>query len=206
MFTGIINHIGTVKAIESDGGDTRITIETDMDLEAMPRGASICCSGVCLTVVQKGAGWFSVDVSRETISRSGIGLWISGTKINLEPSLKLGDELGGHFVFGHVDAQAIIKDIRTSGDSKVVSIEVPGELAGFLASKGSVTLDGVSLTVNEVRGNVFTVNIIPFTWRVTTLGERKAGDKLNIEIDMLARYVARALGIEQKGMGQRSAA
>lgn len=200
MFTGIIQHIGTVKAIESDG-DTRITIETDMDLGAMPRGASICCSGVCLTVVQKGAGWFAVDVSRETLSRSGIGLWITGTRINLEPSLKLGDELGGHFVFGHVDAQAVIKDIKMAGDSMVLSIEAPGELAGFIAPKGSVTLDGVSLTVNEVRGNIFTVNIIPFTWGVTTLGERKVGDKLNIEIDMLARYVARALG-----MNQRSAA
>ncbi len=195
MFTGIIQDIGTVRSIEKRG-DTRITIETDMDLEKTPIGASICCSGVCLTVVQKGADWFSVDVSQETLDYSGFGLWISGTEVNLELSLKLGDELGGHFVFGHSDGQAKIENIQAEGGSHILSIQASAELAGFIAPKGSVTLDGVSLTVNEVRGNVFTVNIIPHTWENTTLGLAKPGGKLNIEIDMLARYVARALGKE----------
>jgi riboflavin synthase len=196
MFTGIIQNIGTVKSIEAkDAGrsDLRITIETAMNLSEMPIGASICCSGVCLTVVHKGSGWFDVDVSQETISHSGIGLWVRGAKVNLEPSLKLGDELGGHFVFGHVDGQAIVRDINGSGGSHILSIEAPDRLMSFIAPKGSVTLDGVSLTVNEVRRNVFTVNIIPHTFENTTLGLAKPGDRLNIEIDMLARYVARAL-------------
>lgn len=182
-------------------GDTRITIETSMDLSKTSIGASICCSGVCLTAVQIGAGWFAVDVSAESLSRSGIGLWVTGTKINLELSLRMGDELGGHFVFGHVDGQAVVESIKPSGDSKILSITAPKDLAGFIAEKGSVTLDGVSLTVNSVQNNVFTVNIIPHTWEKTTLGLAKPGDKFNIEIDMLARYVARAMG-----MNMRSAA
>jgi riboflavin synthase len=195
MFTGLVQDIGTVKSIEARG-DTRITIKTSMNLSKTPIGASICCSGVCLTVVQKDANSFAVDVSQESLSRSGIGLWTIGTIINLEPSLKLGDELGGHFVFGHVDAQAKIERIKQSGDSHIVTISVPNELAAFVAPKGSVTLDGVSLTVNDVRGNNFTVNIIPHTWEKTTLGLLKAGDKVNFEVDMLARYVARHLGRE----------
>ena len=189
MFTGIIQHIGTVRSIDKKG-DWRIEIETDLNLSATAIGASICCSGVCLTVVQKGANWFAVDVSAETQSRSGLGLWTSGTKVNLEPSLRLGDELGGHFVFGHVDAQAVIKDIKTSGDSHILSIQYDGKM---VAPKGSVTLDGVSLTVNDVGQDYFTVNIIPHTWSHTTLGQRKIGDKVNLEIDMLARYVERLM-------------
>lgn len=192
MFTGLVQDIGTVTKIEKRG-DTRITIETALDLSETPIGASICCSGVCLTAVQIGPGWFAVDVSAETLSRSGLGLWTKGTKVNLEPSLRMGDELGGHFVFGHVDGQAAIETIRQSGESQILTIAAPKELASFIAEKGSVALDGVSLTVNSVEANCFTVNIIPHTWEKTTLGLAKAGDKLNIEIDMLARYVARAL-------------
>lgn len=200
MFTGIIQDIGTVKSIEAnDDGrvDTRITIETDMDLSKTSIGASICCSGVCLTAVQKGVGWFSVDVSRETLVSSGLGLWITGQRINLEPSLKLGDELGGHLVYGHADGQAEILEIKPQGGSHIFSIRVPDNLAGFIAPKGSVTLDGVSLTVNEVRGSVFSVNIIPHTFENTTLGLAKPGDRINIEIDMLARYVARVLEMQR---------
>jgi riboflavin synthase len=193
MFTGIIQNIGTVRSIEK-AGDWRITIETAMDLSAIQMGASICCSGVCLTMVQKEANDFSVDVSRETLDRSGIGLWITGTKINLEPSLRLGDELGGHFVFGHVDAQAEIRDIKASGDSKIFTVVYKG---GMVAPKGSVTLDGVSLTVNDVGADYFTVNVIPHTLSHTTLGTRKPGDKLNLEIDMLARYVANIMNNRQ---------
>ncbi len=192
MFTGIIQNIGTVRSIEKKG-DWRITIETAMNLSATEIGASICCSGVCLTVVHKGANDFSVDVSAETQSRSGIYLWTSGTKVNLEPSLRLGDELGGHFVFGHVDAQAVIKDIKTFGDSHILSIAYDGRM---VVPKGSVTLDGVSLTVNDVGPDYFTVNIIPHTWNHTTLGQKKTGDKVNMEIDMLARYVERLLNKE----------
>lgn len=196
MFTGIIQNIGTVKSIETKGdghGDMCITIETNMDLSKTSIGASICCSGVCLTAVQKGVGWFSVDVSQETLSHSGLGLWITGQRINLEPSLKLGDELGGHLVYGHADGQAEIREINPLGGSYIFSIKAPDNLAALIAPKGSVTLDGVSLTVNEVRGSIFTVNIIPHTFENTTLGLAKPGDRLNIEIDMLARYVARAL-------------
>ncbi len=200
MFTGIIQHIGTVKSIEKAldrEGDWRVTIETAMNLSDTPIGASICCSGVCLTVVQVsshgGSNDFAVDVSAETQSRSGIGLWTSSTKVNLEPSLRLGDELGGHFVFGHVDAQAVIKDIKKSGDSHIMTIQYDGRM---VAPKGSVTLDGVSLTVNDVGPDYFTVNIIPHTWNHTTLGQLKAGDKVNMEIDMLARYVERLLNKE----------
>jgi riboflavin synthase len=189
MFTGLIQDIGTVVAVEKDG-DWRITIETKLDLSKAPEGASICCAGCCLTIVEKGSDWFAVEVSQETLSKSGISNWSVGTKINLEPSLRLGDELGGHFVFGHLDGQLKIKKIEPVAGSHIFTIEKP---TGPVAPKGSVTLDGVSLTVNEVRGDEFTVNIIPHTMSYTTLGQRKAGDFLNFEIDMLARYVASLL-------------
>ena len=192
MFTGIIQDIGTVKSIEKDG-DWRIVIETGMDLSATPMGASICCSGCCLTVVEMGENWFAVEVSNESLEKTVIGSWEQGTKINLEPSLKLGDELGGHIVSGHVDGLAELQSITEDADSYRLKIKAPAELAKFIAPKGSVTLDGISLTVNEVEGDVFGVNIIPHTWQETTLSERKAGDKINIEIDMLARYVVRQL-------------
>lgn len=194
MFTGIIQDIGTVKSIKRDG-DWRIVIGTGLDLSATPMGASIACSGCCLTVVEKGDDWFAVDVSAESLSKTVIGDWAEGAKINIEPSLKLGDELGGHIVSGHVDGLAELISIEQDADSYRLKIKAPVELAKFIAQKGSVTLDGISLTVNEVDGDVFGVNIIPHTWQHTTLSDRSAGDKLNIEIDMLARYVARQLEV-----------
>ena len=194
MFTGIIQNIGTVKSIAKDG-DWRIVIETGLDLSATPIGASICCSGCCLTVVEKGADWFAVDVSGESLSKTIIGSWAEGARINIEPSLKLGDELGGHIVSRHVDGLAELVSVEEEGDSYRLKLRAPQELAKFIAPKGSVTLDGISLTVNEVEGDVFGVNIIPHTWENTTLSDLKPGARLNIEIDMLARYVARQLEV-----------
>jgi riboflavin synthase len=190
MFTGIITDIGTVTARETRG-DTRFQIRTAYDTGSIAIGASIACSGVCLTVVQKGADWFSVDVSAETLSRTTLGDWQPGSPINLERSLKVGDELGGHIVSGHVDAVADVVDTRPDGDSLRVQFRAPDALAGFIAEKGSVTIDGASLTVNSVQGSIFGVNLIPHTQDVTTLGKLKAGAKVNLEIDTLARYVAR---------------
>ena len=190
MFTGIITDIGTVTARETRG-DTRFQIRTAYDTGSIAIGASIACSGVCLTVVQKGGDWFSVDVSAETLSRTTLGDWQPGSPINLERSLKVGDELGGHIVSGHVDAVADVVETRPEGDSLRVQFRAPDELAGFIAEKGSVTIDGASLTVNSVQGNVFGVNLIPHTREVTTLGRLKAGGRVNLEIDTLARYVAR---------------
>lgn len=196
MFTGIITDIGRVRSIEKNG-DWRIVIETQMDLSATPMGASICCSGCCLTVVDMGNDWFAVDVSAESLSKTVIESWEQGSAINLEPSLKMGDEMGGHIVSGHVDGTAELISIKEEGDSYRLKIKAPKALAGFIAPKGSVALDGISLTINEVEGETFGVNIIPHTWAHTTLSERKAGDMLNIEIDMMARYVARMLDVQQ---------
>ncbi len=192
MFTGIVQDIGRVKSIARNG-DWRFEIETGLDLSKTPVGASICCSGVCLTMVQKGSNWFAVDVSQETLSRSGLGLWTESTRVNLEPSLRLGDELGGHMVYGHVDSQAKIEKMTRQGESLRVDLEIEPDMISFIAPKGSVTLDGVSLTVNEVKKTGFSVNIIPHTWKNTAFADRKAGDSINLEIDMLARYVARLL-------------
>jgi len=190
MFTGIITDIGTVTSREMRG-DTRFLIRTDYETASIAIGASIACAGVCLTVVQKGADWFSVDVSAETLSRTTLGQWQAGTPVNLERSLKVGDELGGHIVSGHVDGVADVVDVVAEGDSLRVRFRVPADLAGFIAEKGSVTIDGVSLTVNSVQDNVFGVNLIPHTQLVTTLGQLKSGGRVNLEIDTLARYVAR---------------
>jgi riboflavin synthase len=157
-------------------------------------GASIACSGCCLTVVNKDNGELAFDVSAESLSKTIIGAWDVGTQINLERSLKMGDEMGGHIVSGHVDALAVIESIEQEGDSHRVRIAVPEEFERYIAPKGSITLDGISLTVNEVQGCRFGINIIPHTWTHTTFGQRKAGDRMNMEIDMLARYVARQLG------------
>lgn len=192
MFTGIVQDIGSVRSIEKQG-DWRIVIDTGLDLSRTLIGASIACSGCCLTVVEKEERVFAVNVSAESLSKTTIGGWITGTKINLEPALKMGDELGGHMVSGHIDGLAMIKTIEKEGDSYRLTIEAPEALLRFIAPKGSVTLDGVSLTVNEAQGSVFGVNIIPHTWEKTTLGLKAAGDSLNIEIDMLARYVARMM-------------
>ncbi len=194
MFTGIITHIGEIARIDKERGDWRVFVKTDMDGADIAIGASIACSGCCLTVVGKENGELAFDVSAESLSKTIIGSWDVGTKINLERSLKMGDEMGGHIVSGHVDALAVIELIEQEGDSHRVRIAVPEEFERYIAPKGSITLDGISLTVNEMQGNRFGVNIIPHTWTHTTFGQRKVGDKMNMEIDMLARYVARQLG------------
>ncbi|WP_372917766.1 riboflavin synthase [Sandarakinorhabdus sp.] len=190
MFTGLIMDIGTVRKVEKPA-DTRFTIETNFDMSGVDIGASIACSGTCLTVVEKGQGWFSADVSGETIACTTLGAWQAGRRINLEPSLRLGAELGGHLVQGHVDGVAKVVDRHPEGDSLRFEFAAPRELSRYIARKGSVALDGVSLTVNEVEGNRFGVNIIPHTAQQTTFGLLKAGDEVNLEVDLLARYVAR---------------
>jgi riboflavin synthase len=195
MFTGIITDIGTIEAVEARG-DLRARIGCGYDTATIDLGASIACSGVCLTVVDKGPGWFAVDVSGETQSRTAQGGWAPGLRLNLERALKVGDELGGHIVTGHVDAVGTVLGVCPEGDSRRVGIAAPGSLAPYLAAKGSITLDGVSLTVNEVAdqpdGSVhFAVNIIPHTAVQTTFAEIAAGRAVNIEIDVLARYLGR---------------
>jgi riboflavin synthase len=198
MFTGIVSDVGTVVSAEQRG-DLRLRIRTAFDLDTVNLGASICCSGVCLTVVDKGDDWFAVDVSNETLSRTAAGLWKEGARINLERSLRVGDELGGHFVTGHVDCVGEVVGTCPQGGSTRIGISVPAEYAPLVASKGSIALDGVSLTINDVRqaedgATHFSVNIIPHTAAHTTLGESAAGRQLNVEIDVLARYIARMVG------------
>ena len=192
MFTGIITDVGRIRAIEPRG-DTRIEIETAYDTGTIEVGASIACSGPCLTVVEKGAGWFAVEASAETLSRTTLGGWKVGTRVNLERALRVGEELGGHIVSGHVDAVARVLDTKPEGDSVRFVFEVPDAFKSYIAAKGSIALDGVSLTVNEVDGNRFGVNVISHTRACTTFGERAKGDAVNMEIDMLARYVARLM-------------
>ena len=192
MFTGIVTDVGTVRSAEQRG-DLRLVIGTSYDLDTVDLGASISCSGVCLTVVDKGDDWFAVDVSGETVSKSAALRWREGAKLNLERALRLGDELGGHIVTGHVDAVAEVVDTQADGDSMRVEVGLPRDLAPMIAPKGSVTLDGVSLTVNDVRENSFSVNIIPHTAQHTTLGTLKADQQLNVEVDVLARYIDRML-------------
>jgi riboflavin synthase len=197
MFTGIVTDVGTVRSAEQRG-DLRLAIGTNYDLDTVDLGASISCSGVCLTVVDKGEDWFAVDVSGETVSKTAADHWREGAKLNLERALRLGDEFGGHIVTGHVDAVAEVVGTCPEGDSTCVGLSLPKALAPMIAAKGSVTLDGVSLTVNEVReaedgSTHFAVNIIPHTALHTTLGELKAGQQLNVEVDVLARYIARIM-------------
>ncbi|WP_037498575.1 riboflavin synthase [Sphingomonas jaspsi] len=193
MFTGIITDIGTVRSAEQRG-DLRLTIGCGYDLSTVDMGASIACSGVCLTVVDKGPDWFAVDVSHESVSKTA-DKWFEGARLNLERALKLGDELGGHLVTGHVDGVGKVLGICPDGDSKRIGFLAPDGLGPFIATKGSVTIDGVSLTVNEVRdqadGTHFSVNIIPHTADHTTLGSLAQGDPVNVEIDVLARYLKR---------------
>ncbi|MFL6762088.1 MAG: riboflavin synthase [Sphingomicrobium sp.] len=196
MFTGIVTDIGTVRSAEQRG-DLRLVIGTSYDLDTVELGASISCSGVCLTVVDKGEDWFAVDVSGETVSRTAADHWREGARLNLERALRLGDELGGHIVTGHVDAVAEVVGTCPEGDSMRIGISVPKELARMIAPKGSITLDGVSLTVNEVRDETgithFAVNIIPHTAQHTTLGGLSGGQQLNVEVDVLARYLDRMI-------------
>lgn len=207
MFTGIVKDIGTVTRIDASRGDPRFYIRTALPLAAVEMGASIACGGCCLTVVEMDAanGIFAVDVSGETLSKTRLGAWGEGTRINLEPSLKIGDELGGHIVTGHVDGLATLESVRKEGDSHRLRIAVPAEFARFIASKGSVAVEGISLTVNEVDGHVFGVNIIPHTWAVTTLGGAREGDKLNFEIDLMARYAARLIGADLSSHAMKKA-
>lgn len=193
MFTGIIIGKGKILSVTAQETDRIFKIQTPFEMTSIDLGASIACSGCCLTVTEKGTDWFTVYVSGETLSKTNLGDWLEGTEINLERSLRLGDEMGGHIVSGHVDGLATVKSIETEGESWRFKIETPKTLEKFVAAKGSVALDGISLTVNHVEGNVFDINIIPHTLAVTTLGQRKVGDKLNMEIDMLARYVARMM-------------
>lgn len=199
MFTGIVTAIGTIDSVEQRG-DLRVRIACPWDPARIAIGASIACAGVCLTVVERGGeagnAWFAVDVSAETVSRTARGMWSQGARINLEPSLKVGDELGGHIVSGHVDAVGTVADWEPEGDSMRVTIAAPKALAPFIAPKGSITVDGVSLTVNAVRdlpdGSVrFGLNVIPHTAEVTTLGELAQGGEVNLEIDTVARYLQR---------------
>jgi riboflavin synthase len=192
MFTGIITDLGRVRSV-SPGGVTRIVLETAYDTAGIAMGASIACNGACLSVVDKGPGWLAVDASAETLARTTIGSWTPGTPVNLERPLKLGDELGGHLVSGHVDGLAEITERRPDGDSLRFEIRVPAAFQRFIAPKGSVALDGVSLTVNEVEGELFGVNIIPVTQRETSFGKLAPGERVNLEIDMLARYLARLM-------------
>ena len=192
MFTGIITDIGELISLNKQG-DWRLRIKTNWQTEQIDIGASIACSGICLTVIERADSYFDVEASMETVSLTSMQKWQLGSKINLERALRMGDELGGHIVSGHVDGIATITNIKAEKDSHRLTFEIADKLKGFVASKGSVCVDGISLTVNQVNDNTFTVNIISHTWQETTLGDSKVGDIVNIEIDMLARYVARLL-------------
>jgi riboflavin synthase len=195
MFTGIVTDIGEVVSSTpgSQSGDRRFVVRTKHDMKPVAIGASIACSGCCLTVIEKAADRFTVEASGETLARTHLRNWQAGTRINLELSLKLGDELGGHLVYGHVDGVGKVVSIAPEGGSMRFVFEAPGELARFVAAKGSVAVDGISLTVNEVERNRFGVNVISHTQAVTTLGQAEVGQPVNLEVDMLARYVQRQL-------------
>lgn len=195
MFTGIVTHIGSVRRVAAGAGGARFEIAADVG--TMPVGASIACSGVCLTVVERAPGWFGVEASAETLSKTTASGWRDGTRLNLERPLKVGDELGGGFVLGHVDAVAGVVARRGDGNSVRLTVQGPASLRHLFAPKGSVTLDGVALTINEVDGAHFGVNIIPHTLAVTTLGQVAIGDRLNLEADPLARYVARIAEVQR---------
>lgn len=203
MFTGIVTDLGEVIAIQP-GGDRRVRLATAYDPGTLALGASVACDGVCLTVVDRGADprpWFEVQVSAETLARTTLGEWVPGRRVNLERSLRVGDELGGHIVSGHVDGVAEVTEVRPEGDSLRVVLRAPSALARFIAPKGSVALDGTSLTVNEVEGEAFGINLIPHTRAVTTWGEVRPGRRVNLEVDTMARYVARLREWEAAGGG-----
>ena len=191
MFTGIVTDIGRVRDVRTTDRDRRYEIEMAWDTADIDLGASVSHAGCCLTVTEKGAGWFAVEVSNETLSKTTLGSWAAGDSVNLERAARLGDEMGGHVVSGHVDGLGRVVSITPEGGSHRIAVEAPSPLHRYIAAKGSITVDGVSLTVNVVEGRVFWLNIIPHTWAVTTLGGLKVGDPVNLEIDMLARYLAR---------------
>jgi|SRR5215472_6030279 len=193
MFTGLVTDVGKIRHLEKRG-DTHVVIDTNYDVASIDLGASIACSGVCMTVVDKGNSndrWFAVTASGETLSKTTLGDWKVGDGVNLERPMRVGDEFGGHIVTGHVDGTAELTRLVPEGESTRMTFQVPQSFARFIVPKGSVALDGVSLTVNEVEGTRFGVNIIPYTFKVTTFGRAKPGWKVNFEIDLLARYVAR---------------
>lgn len=198
MFTGIITDIGRVRAASAggDGADTRFEISTGYDTATIDLGASIACSGPCLTVVETGEGWFAVEASGETLRRTSLGRWQVGSRVNLERSLRLGDEMGGHIVTGHIDCVAEVASLSREDASVCYLIKTPPTFLSYIAPKGSVALEGVSLTVNEIEGDCFAINVIRHTQECTTFGEITVGDPLNLEVDVLARYVARQLGKE----------
>ena len=191
MFTGIVADIGRVRSVRETARDRRYEIETTWDTAGIDLGASISHAGCCLTVTEKGPGWFAVEVSDETLSKTTLGGWGVGTRVNLERAARLGDEMGGHIVSGHVDGQGRVVAVTPVGGSYRIGIEAPAPLHRFIAAKGSITVDGVSLTVNAVEGMIFSVNVIPHTLEVTSLSALEAGSAVNLEIDMLARYLAR---------------
>lgn len=192
MFTGIVTDVGRVRAMKPlEPGGRRLEIETAYDTAGLEIGASVSHAGCCLTVVDKGPGWYAVELTNETLSRTTLGGWTEGTPVNLERALKVGDELGGHIVAGHVDGVGEVEAVDADGASFRVRIRAPAALSRFIAEKGSICLDGVSLTVNEVEGDRFGVALIPHTWKVTSLNRLAAGSKVNLEIDVLARYAAR---------------
>ncbi len=196
MFTGLVSDVGTVESVEARGDLRRTRIASHYAPETIALGASIACNGPCLTAVAIGEGkgggaWFDVDVGAETLTRTSAGAWVVGTRLNLERSLRIGDELGGHLVTGHIDGIATILAVEPFDGMSRFTIEAPHRLARFIAEKGSIGLDGTSLTVNSVEGDIFSVLLIPHSLAVTTWGERKAGDSLNLEVDLMARYAAR---------------
>lgn len=193
MFTGIVTDVGTIRSVRDVDGGRRMAIESSYDPATIDIGASIACCGACLTVVEKESDWFAVDVSRETLSCTTLGSWRTGMLVNLERALTPSSELGGHMVLGHVDGVATVTGIRPDGESRRVDIEVPAALARFVAPKGSVAIDGVSLTVNGVDDNRFDVNIIPHTWQHTVFAGYSDGVQVNLEVDVIARYAARLL-------------
>ena len=197
MFTGIITDIGIIKSVArgtgGEWGDTRMDVTCAYDTSGIDIGASISHSGACMTVIEKGPDWFAVEVSDESLSKTTMGDWAEGTQINLERALTGKDEMGGHLVTGHVDGVGTLLSLEEIAGSHKLRFEAPAEMTFGIAPKGSITIDGVSLTVNEVHGHTFEVNIIPHTWQVTTLGKLQIGSKVNLEIDVIARYVARYL-------------
>jgi riboflavin synthase len=204
MFTGIITDVGRIVEVAADAaggraeGGRRLTIETKLPLAEIPQGGSIATSGICFTAVDKGADWYAVQASGATLEVTTVGRWRVGERLNLERSLRIGDEMGGHIVFGHVDAVGEILALEAAGASHRLEVRVPASLAPLIAVKGSIAVDGISLTVNEAGADRFALNVIPHTWRATNLAERSVGDRVNVEVDMLARYVARQLAFRRE--------
>jgi riboflavin synthase len=191
MFTGIVTDVGRVRAVRDTDRDRRFEVETAFDTATLDLGASVSHAGCCLTLVEKGPGWFAVEVSAETLAMTTLGDWREGRRVNLERAARVGDELGGHIVSGHVDGVGEVLSVTPEGGSHRLRIRAPRPLHRYIAPKGSICVEGVSLTVNEVEDDVFGLNIIPHTWEVTTLGDLSPGARVNLEIDMLARYLAR---------------